>query len=499
MSKISSSSEFLNTPKFFETIEDLANIGAWVLDLETEKTIWSKQVYAIYDLDPKTATDLEQGVSYYTNQSQILLTDAISKCLATGTTFRLKLQIVSAKKVKKDVLVVGKPEFKGEKIIKLWGAIQDITDYETQVRLLEDEQIKLNTAQSLSQFGHYETDLVKQTWTASDRFCRIFGFNKSEEPFTMSEFEEIVHPEDHERVMKDFTDALIKKQDFYCEYRCINRKTKETIWVKSTSKVEYDKDGTPIKILGVKYDATQYVKDQAKLKEANESLEEKNLQLEQFAYVTSHDLKSPINNIRSFVELIRDEIEPYKNEELETYLNYVKEAGDRVALQISTLLAHAKIGLDREIGEVDLAKVLRNVQEDLRYHIKDTNGTLEIPDQLPVIYGDETELRILFQNLISNGLKFSKENQAPMVKIFYEFSGDYHKFLVEDNGIGIPPEELESIFEMFSRSSVSSSFKGSGIGLAHCKKIVNLHNGKIEVKSELNKGSTFIIMLPNKI
>ena len=215
---------FGTTQQIFEQMEDLAQVGGWVLDVKTGQTHWTSQVYKIHDLDELISTDFERGMNYYTQPSRGIINQAVSNCINRGEPFRLKLQIKSATGVLKEVSVAGKAVQENGEVVKVYGAIQDITESEKQLRALLDEQTKVSKAQSISNFGYYETDLVNNTWVGSDRFYEIFGFDKHNEPFTTEEFQAIVHPEDVAEVMKEFGESLANKKDFYAEYRCINRK-----------------------------------------------------------------------------------------------------------------------------------------------------------------------------------------------------------------------------------------------------------------------------------
>ena len=267
-------------------------------------------------------------------------------------------------------------------------------------------------------------------------------------------------------------------------------KQKGVIWVKSTSKVEYDLDGNPVRILGVKFDITEFIKLLKKVEKSNIELESRNQQLQEYAYITSHDLKSPLNNIMSFLELISEDVQEIDNPELKGYLDYVLEASERMKLQITTLLDHARIGVNRVISKVDIEQLLKKLISDLRVDIRESQARIDFKD-LPEVKGDAVELRILLQNLISNAIKYRDYDTELHIEVSCTEEEHFYHFTVEDNGLGIDQKYHESIFEMFARTQESQNIKGTGIGLAQSKKIVNLHNGSIWVESSLGVGSTF--------
>jgi len=157
---------------------------------------------------------------------------------------------------------------------------------------------------------------------------------------------------------------------------------------------------------------------------------------------------------------------------------------------ISGLLDYGSLGKSAEIKEIDCNKIVKTVYEDLNFLITSTNTKIEV-GELPILLGYETEIRLLFQNLIANAIKFKKPNLDPDIIISAEKNNSLWNFKVKDNGIGIDPDYKEKIFNIFQRLHRSDEFEGTGIGLAHCRKIVELHNGEIGVVSQLGEGSTF--------
>lgn len=234
------------------------------------------------------------------------------------------------------------------------------------------------------------------------------------------------------------------------------------------------------------------------LEQAKNELEVENKELNQMAYLVSHDLKAPLRTISSFITLLNDRHTEQFSEEALKLFTYISTATERMVNLVTDILDYSIVGKGKKLSEVDTAKLIREVQEDLSVIIQESNTTFEVIQDLPVLTGYETELRMLFQNIINNAIKFRKKNTAPVIKIYAEKKNGW-TFFIQDNGIGIDEEHQGKIFDVFQRLHSKSDYEGTGIGLSHCKKIVDLHNGKIGVTSNVNEGSTFHFSIPDSL
>jgi PAS domain S-box-containing protein len=228
-----------------------------------------------------------------------------------------------------------------------------------------------------------------------------------------------------------------------------------------------------------------------KVQQRTAELETKNKELEQFAYVASHDLQEPLRTTSSFVGFLREEYYGKLDDNANNYLTYISQAADRMQTLIKDLLDYSRIGRKTVLQEVDCNEILSDVVADLSSAIEGTKAKITSPEALPVVKGYATELKQLFQNLISNSIKFHKENEAPVITITSKKIPGAWEFSFRDNGIGIEMKHHDRIFIIFQRLHTRTEYEGSGIGLSHCKKIVELHGGKLWVESQLGKGSNF--------
>jgi len=224
-------------------------------------------------------------------------------------------------------------------------------------------------------------------------------------------------------------------------------------------------------------------------------LERKNIELEQFVYIASHDLQEPLNTITSFISLIEEEYRDKLDKEGGAYINYIRESANRMTMLITDILEYSRIGRKSQFEIMDCNEIVKQVIHDMHATIFETNAKIEC-DKLPIIRGYPIEIRLLFQNLLSNAIKFQKKNISPVIKIFVSEENEYWHFTVEDNGIGINEKHKDKVFVIFQRLHNTRKYDGTGIGLAHCKKIIELHHGKIWVESIENEGSKFHFTLP---
>ncbi|WP_205508694.1 sensor histidine kinase [Longitalea arenae] len=227
-----------------------------------------------------------------------------------------------------------------------------------------------------------------------------------------------------------------------------------------------------------------------KVQQRTAELEIKNKELEQFAYVASHDLQEPLRTTSSFVELLRKQYHGKIDQNADRYIDYVIQASDRMKTLIKDLLDYSRIGREKQFEPVDCNVALAEVLADLNKVIKENKAEITTGN-LPLVNAFRTELKLLFQNLISNSIKFQKPGIAPRIEISTTKENGHWHFAFRDNGIGIEKQYQQRIFIIFQRLHNRSVYEGSGIGLAHCKKIVELHGGTIWVESEAGKGSTF--------
>ncbi|MGE5401448.1 MAG: sensor histidine kinase [Ignavibacteriales bacterium] len=244
----------------------------------------------------------------------------------------------------------------------------------------------------------------------------------------------------------------------------------------------------------VSQDITKIMQDEAKLKKTLSDLERSNHELEQFAYVASHDLQEPLRMVASFTQLLEIKYKGKLDKQADEYIGFAVEGAKRMQRIIRDLLDFSRITNNQQYGRVDMNEILNSVLLDLSVLINES-GAVITSSGLPVVNASDTQLKQLLQNLITNAIKFHGEN-FPEIKVEAYTLGNEWVFNIKDNGIGIDPQFSEKIFTIFQRLHNREEYPGTGIGLALCKKIVESYGGRIWVESKPGMGSTFYFTLP---
>ncbi|REE66053.1 HAMP domain-containing protein [Streptomyces sp. 3212.3] len=234
----------------------------------------------------------------------------------------------------------------------------------------------------------------------------------------------------------------------------------------------------------------------ALLDEQTEDLKRSNTELEQFAYVASHDLQEPLRKVSSFTQLLQRRYGGQLDDKADQYIAYAVDGANRMQSLINDLLTFSRVGrVHNDHQSVDLEQVLSRTLDTLSVAVEESGAEI-IHDVLPTVVGDPTQLGMLWQNLLSNAIKFRSPDRPPRIHISAVSRGDVWEFAVSDNGIGIAPEFREKVFILFQRLHTKDAYPGTGIGLAMCKKVVEFHDGAIRIDPGVEFGTRVVFTLP---
>ena len=383
--------------------------------------------------------------------------------------------------------------------------------------LTEKRRIRKSLRQSEEQLKQTENfSLVMTTHVGLDgswlkvpsTLCDMLGYTQEE--LLADKFESVTHPDDFKADWSQ-CQRLIRGEikSFDLEKRYI-RKDGEIIWVYLNYSIVLDDDNNPLHFLTYIRDITErkkledalkgYSKElEGRVKERTQALERSNKDLEEFAYLASHDLQEPLRKITTFGDRIIEKQDSL-SEESRDYLERMQKAAWRMAQYIHDLLEYSRVAQQpKHYEQISLGKIVTQVMDDLSQQIKNVNAIIHV-EELPALEVDPVQFPKLIQNLLSNAMKYHREDVAPTINITSSFLENAKKWQIEvsDNGIGIEEKYYSRIFKPFERLHGRSAYEGTGIGLAICEKIIHRHNGTITVQKNQPHGTTFIITLPEK-
>lgn len=324
------------------------------------------------------------------------------------------------------------------------------------------------------------------------------SLGKRKEDLIGTHFTEIdmLFSEDIPLHMEKFMQLLTKGSVEHYETR-IKGRNGEVRWG-DTYPLLLKKDSTPNAILVISHDITDRKRAEKRLKATIDELERSNYELQQFAYITSHDLQEPLRTISNYAGLIKRRYENQLDKDADDFIEYMVEGASRMREMIQGLLDYSRVDTKGEkFRQVDLEDVIEDVKNNLNDSIKESSAIITY-EKLPIVTGDKIQLVQIFQNIISNALKFKKPDEPPKIHISVkkDAKNNEYVFSISDNGIGIEIQYTDKIFEVFKRLHTIDEYKGAGIGLSIAKRIINRHDGRIWVKSKLGEGSTFYFTLP---
>jgi len=353
----------------------------------------------------------------------------------------------------------------------------------------------------------WDWNLETDTLFRGGGFKSLFGHEYVKISTTLDSWTNHLHMDDKERVMDSFYATIEdpNQSKWQNEYR-YQKKDGSFAYVMDRALINRNDDGKAIRVIGAMTDISNQKEYEIKLRKMNETLKRytkelqvSNTELEQFAYVASHDLQEPLRMIASFMELLKNKYGDVLDEKALQYIYYAADGAERMKQIILDLLDFSKVGNNEdEMEDIDLNELVDFVLQFNQKIIKEQEAIIEV-EKLPVIKSYRTPLIQVFQNLIENSIKFNREDVQPEILIQAEENEEEWIFSVKDNGKGIDPEYFEKIFIIFHRLDSENKYTGTGMGLPVVKKIIENLNGRIWVGSELDKGSTFYFSIRKQI
>lgn len=389
------------------------------------------------------------------------------------------------------------------------ATFSDITRQKRQRLLMEERKLLLKDAENLANMGSWRWRQSDNTMVWSDGLFKILGKKQENYQPSWSSFLENVHSDDLIALQHFFEDSKVKRSGLKMDYRIDLGGQIRYLSILSKPVVHAEHEQPDI--LGTVIDITERKIYENQLKQYTSELKRSNEDLEQFAYIASHDLQEPLRKIRAFGDRLGVKYQQQLEGAGADYIVRMQSAAARMQLLIEDLLSFSRVSRNVHAFErLNMQELLEEVIDDLDALVKRKEATVRI-QSAPNVTGERMQIKRLFQNLISNAIKFSKPDERSLVEISgrlvknmevaEEFGislpeTDYVRFILKDNGIGFDEKYIDKIFNIFQRLHGRNEYEGTGIGLSICRKIVLNHKGFITARSKENVGSDFIVILP---
>lgn len=482
--------------------QEIAHLGSWELDLVYNRLIWSDEVYRIFGLQPQAFDATYEGFLEAVHPEDRAAVDAAySESIQAGkNSYEIEHRVVRHSTGEIRIVHEKCEHFRNAQgqIIRSAGMVHDITERkqaeekvqrsEAMLRAILEQMpsgVTVRDAHSgeLILSNHRSREILNTLVETPHQFDHYRGFHADGTPYRNDEW-----PLSRSLA----TGEVVQTEEIYC------MRSDETRIVLSISSAPVrDLQGQIVMGIGVFDDITERKHTEEELHRLLEQLKYSNAELEQFAYVASHDLQEPLRMVSSYMQLLARRYQGKLDPDADEFIGFAVDGAKRMQTLINDLLTFSRVGsrgkpLVHTSGEEALQEAISNLQIAI-----EESGASITHERLPQVKGDPTQLVQLFQNLLSNAIKF-RGLEPPRIQVGVHQTESEWRFCVSDNGIGIDPKFADRIFVIFQRLHDRASYPGTGIGLAICKRIVQRHGGRIWVEAQPGMGATFYFTLPSK-
>ncbi|WP_442509843.1 CHASE domain-containing protein [Novipirellula sp. SH528] len=490
---------------------DVNQIGVWDFDPNNGAVQCDDAMYRLYGRDRETfSATYEAWLHSLHPDDRDACGAAFQAALAGESTFDCEFRIIRPNGVVRHISAKAVVFFDAAgRPVRMLGANSDITERKNAACELESTRRLQSAIQNAAGVAIIATDPQGTIVVFNDAAQKMLGYSKEEvidqhNPGMFHESDEVVaracelSDEFGREVQPGFEVFVIKAGQSESEQRewTYIRKDGSKFPVLLTVTALRDQEGNVTGYLGIAADISERKLAHERIEKANASLARSNEELAQFAYVASHDLQEPLRKVNSFCELLEQDCGNELSDDAKLYMSYIMDGGRRMRTLIQDLLAYSRVESEgRRLSRVDANEALQYAIDNLSEAIRESNANISY-DPLPIAEADPGQLAQLFQNLIGNAIKY-RGDQDPCVHISGEVVGSRCVYSIEDNGIGIEPNYREQVFGVFKRLHNRSKYKGTGIGLAICKRIIDRVDGRIWIESSASGGSIFRFEIPH--
>ncbi|HAQ35832.1 MAG: hypothetical protein CMF74_16400 [Maricaulis sp.] len=465
--------------------------GVWEYDVDRDEVTAFREFLAILGIDSETPrrVPLEQFLLGTPEEDRSIIRDGVRALIEDGVPYLVEHRANRADGVQIWIRARGIAHRNSDgRITRIVGAVEDISDLKGVERNLREANSRFDLATKGSSVGVWDwIDVTSSEEYWSPQFYNLLGYEPGEIEASLPTFSSLLHPDDTEATFAAVEAHFKNGAPFNIEYR-LRHKTGQYRWFLGTGQASFDADGAPLRMVGSIQDIHDRKEGEVRLKAANKDLE-------QFAYVASHDLQEPLRKVSQFASLLKEGYSDRFEGEEKLFLDYLVDGAERMKILVQELLVYARTGAEAlELETVPVDDLVNGAVQSLGLiEGRDINVRHESTGS---VLGDRSLLDRLFQNLVSNSVKY-RSDAVPQLTIAVEKRPQTTEIRLTDNGIGFEGDQAERIFEIFRRLHRRSDYSGTGLGLAIARRIVDLHDGRIRAEGRPGDGATFIVNLPD--
>lgn len=511
---VEETSQITKLRELFNDTEELLQFGTWQWDVDTDKMSWSEGMYRMMGYEPDAAPVLsdEFYLSHVHPADAEELRHIRSNAIATKTPFEYTYRITTHQNQHRIINIKMKfvLDKKGE-VIKGVAINRDVTEKTQMLHDLMHYKRIVGQKEEFLNVGNWELELGTNKMTWSDGMYQLLGYGPHDrkDSIDLYEFYRLHMQPEEVKKANNAINEVITMGETYVRSSTLITKDGALKAVEVFGKVLKDQQGAASKVLGTVRDVTRLKEYEQELEIKVQELNRSNHDLEEFAYVASHDLQEPLRKLTTFGERLKNKCADQLTDEGTLYLNRMMASAENMRILIDNLLEFSRVTRTQNPFErKNLQEVVQDAVNDQDLEVEDGRAEVQVID-LPALEMVTTQMRQLFNNLLSNAIKFRRKGVLPTITIKSEKltktekdklklrNGNlYYRIMVTDNGIGFEETYAEKIFQLFQRLHGKAEYPGSGMGLAICRKITDNHKGLIMAASTPGRGSTFSIILP---
>ena len=505
--------ELSHAKKQIETALTATEVGVWYWDVQQNRMIGDRNFLRLFGIDHEgRGLPLEKYISQIHDDDRDRVVKAVEDVLAKGGPYSEEYRVILAGGGERWILARGRVEIDEDgRPTAFPGVAMDITERKRAEDALRESEQRFRAMADGLPFIVWVHDAEGKQQFVNRTFAEFFGISTDEA--SGDAWRNLMHPDDAPGYLEEFLRCLREQQPFHATVRVKNA---DGSWraIESYGRPRFSESDAFCGFVGASVDVTERLETERALQRLNRNLEnrvdertadleERNKELEHFAYIASHDLREPLRKIRAFGDLLQEEAGDVLSGDAELYIQRMRSAAMRMDELLTDLLAFSRVTTHtRPFSLVRLDEVVAVVLEDFELRIRELGATIDV-QATGAIDADESQLRQLIANLIDNALTFHQEGVSPHIRVqaYIEeaeegTAEERCRIEIEDNGIGFDEKYVDRIFQPFERLHGRSRYQGTGMGLAICRRIVQRHRGAISVQSSPGKGSRFVVTLP---